>query len=261
VDYKFKKENYEFWLERLKTNSPNQVCTNDIGLDVLESQQILSKISDNKSVLEIGCGNGLLYEDLRKSFDLSKYVGTDFVDELVKECDSKKIDKRDVFMQLDMTEVDSNTFNSKFDFIVSKRAVQNVLDHKHQIEAIDKFGYFLDENGLMVLVESSNDAQQKINSERKKYGLNEINAPFHNLFFDDDLIRNHNFKNVRLQSIESFASDFYFITRIVYARYATEYLNEDPNYDHPLQKIALTMSNNQITRDFSQIKCYTFVKK
>ena len=29
------------------------------------------------------------YEDLKKKFSLSKYVGTDFVNELVDECDSK----------------------------------------------------------------------------------------------------------------------------------------------------------------------------
>jgi SAM-dependent methyltransferase len=261
MDYKFKKENHDFWVERLKENNFNQVCTNDVALDQIESNQILSKISNNKSILEIGCGNGLLYEDLKKKFSLSKYVGTDFVNELVDECDSKKIDGKDTFLQLDMTEVNTNTFNSKFDFIISKRAIQNVIDHKLQIEAIDNFGYFLDNDGLMVLVESSSDAQHNINNERKKYDLGHIDAPFHNLFFDDEQIRSHNFKNVKLLNIDPFSSDFYFITRIIYARYAKEYLNENPNYSHPLQKIALTMDGSTITKDFSQIKCYTFIKK
>tara|TARA_B100000700_G_C14930058_1_gene801494 strand:+ start:338 stop:1123 length:786 start_codon:yes stop_codon:yes gene_type:complete len=260
MEYKFKQENYDFWLERFKKNSPNKVCSNDIGLDAFESQQILSKISDYKSVLEIGCGNGLLYEELRKSYKLSKFVGTDFVDELVKECASKKIDNNDIFIQLDMTEVAQNTFNSKFDFVISKRAIQNVLDHSLQMEAIDNFGYFLNDDGLMILVESSNDALQKINLEREKYGLQRIYAPFHNLFFDDELILNYDFKNVKLKSIDPFASDFYFITRIIYARYAREYLKEDPYYDHPMQKIALTMMGKQITTFFSQIKCYIFEK-
>ena len=102
MEYKFKQENYNFWVERLKSNMPNQVCTNDVGLDVIESKAILSRISDGTSVLEIGCGIGLLYEEMRKLFNLDKYVGTDFVEELIAECNIKKTDERDEFKQLDM---------------------------------------------------------------------------------------------------------------------------------------------------------------
>jgi len=151
LEYKFKQENYDFWVERLKSNTPNQVCTNDVGLDVIESKAILSRISDGTSVLEIGCGIGLLYEEMRKLFNLDKYVGTDFVEELIADCNIKKTDERDEFKQLDMTQVDSKTFDSKFDFIVSKRAIQNVIDHKLQIEAIDNLGSFLNDDGLMIL--------------------------------------------------------------------------------------------------------------
>ena len=261
MNYKFKQENYDFWVERLKTNNPNKVCTNDVGLDVIESRAILSRISDGASVLEIGCGNGLLYQEMRKIYNIDKYVGTDFVDELIADCNIKKAYEHDEFRQLDMTQVDSQTFDSKFDFIVSKRAIQNVIDHKLQIDVIDNFGRFLNDDGLMILVESSNDAQQRINSARFKYGLPKISAPFHNLFFDDELLKNHTFRNVNLIGVEPFSSDFYFVTRIIYARYAREFLNEETRYDHPLQKIALSLSEKQATKEFSQIQCYLFEKK
>lgn len=115
-------------MNRLKKNPPNQVCTNDVGLNVLESKEIISRITDGKSVLEIGYGNGLLYKELRKIFNLSKYVGTDFVNEFITECNKQKTDRRDEFHQLDMTVVNTDTFERKFDIIISKRAVQNVID-------------------------------------------------------------------------------------------------------------------------------------
>ena len=261
MDYKFKKENYKLWAERLKSKPTNQVCTNDVGLDVIEAKPILSRLSDGKTVLEIGCGNGLLYKNIRESFNLVKYVGTDFVHELIAECNNIKTNEQDEFKQLDMTLINSDTFNSKFDFIISKRSIQNVIDHQLQLNAIDNFGNFLTDDGLMILVESSNDAQQRINLSREKYGLPKIKMPFHNLFFDDELIKNHTFKNVNLVAIEPFASDFYFVTRIIYARLAKEYLKEEPTYDHPLQKIALSLSKNQATKDFSQIQCYVFNRK
>lgn len=115
-------------MNRLKKNPPNQVCTSDVGLNVLESKEIISRITDGKSVLEIGYGNGLLYKELRKIFNLSKYVGTDFVNELITECNKQKTDRRDEFHQLDMTVVNTDTFERKFDIIISKRAVQNFID-------------------------------------------------------------------------------------------------------------------------------------
>ena len=43
--------------------------------------------------------------------------------------------------------------------------------------------------------------------------------------------------------------------------YAKEYLKEKTNYDHPLEKIAISMSENQHTKEFSQIQTYIFKKK
>ena len=40
-----------------------------------------------------------------------------------------------------------------------------------------------------------------------------------------------------------------------------EFLKEKTNYDHPLEKIANSMSENQHTKDFSQIQAYMFKKK
>ena len=234
------------------------VCTNDMALDNLESERILSKISDHKTVLEIGCGNGLLYQKLRKAYNLEKYIGIDFVRELLDICKESKLHPNDEFQQLDMTAINNQSFNSKFDFIISKRAIQNVLDMDAQLQVIDNFGQYLEKDGLMILLESSKTAQDRINLSRKKFGLKKINPPFHNLFFNDDIIKKHRFRNVTLQKIDPFASDFYFITRIIYARFAHEFLGEDLSYDHPLQKIALSMDNIYATKDFSQIQCYTF---
>lgn len=260
MDYKFKKENHDFWLSRLKKNHPTSVCTNDVALDQLESNQIINAVKNDQSILEIGCGNGLLYQQICDKYKLTRYLGTDFVNDLIDNCIKKKRSDLHDFMQLDMTEVDEKTFKEKFDLIISKRAVQNVIDQKLQLEAIDNFGQYLNKDGAMILVESSSTAQKNINLIRKKHQLNEINPPFHNLFFDDKILKNYKFKNVFLEKIIPFASDFYYITRFIYARYASEYLNETPNYEHPLQKIALTMNENS-TKDFSQIQTYIFKKK
>ena len=40
-NYKYKKENYNFWVDRLKKQKENLVCTKDIILDKLEENQII----------------------------------------------------------------------------------------------------------------------------------------------------------------------------------------------------------------------------
>ena len=47
MEYKLKKENHDFWVERLKKNKERQVCTNDIAFDDVEDSEILKRIEDN----------------------------------------------------------------------------------------------------------------------------------------------------------------------------------------------------------------------
>lgn len=113
----------------------------------------------------------------------------------------------------------------------------------------------------MVLVESSATAQENINNLRKKYKLSKIIPPFHNLFFDDNKIKKFKFKNVKLVKIENFSSNFYFISRIIYALYAKVFLKKNPIFDHPLNTIASTIKEDLLNKDFSQIKTFFFKKK
>ncbi len=261
MKYRLKKENHDFWVSRLKKNPERQVCTNDVAFDDVEDNEILKRVKNNISILEIGCGNGVLYSKLAKKINNFTYQGTDFVKELIEVCKTKSVSKEHKFMQLDMTDINQDTFEQKFDYIISKRAIQNVLEEELQFQTIENLGNFLKEDGIMILVESSATAQNRLNEERKKYNLHNITPPFHNLFFNDEKIKKHSFKNLKLKDISPFASDFYYITRLIYARYAKEYLNEKTTYNHPLEKIAISMSDNQNTNRFSQIQTYIFKKK
>ena len=259
-NYKLKIDNYKFWLSR-SNNNERKVCTNDIYLDLLEEDQIINNLKNNKTVLEIGSGNGILLRRLLKKKKIKKYLGTDFVRELVEKS-KKNFKKKNInFKQLDMTLVSNKSFSEKFDYIISKRAIQNVLSNKLQISTIDNFGYHLKKNGLMILVESSNTAQKNINFYRKKYKLPKIIPPFHNLFFDDKKILSHKFKHVKLKKIHNFSSNYYFISRILNALLCKKYLKKKASYSDPLNQIGLRINDDLIKEDFSQIKTYFFEKK
>jgi ubiquinone/menaquinone biosynthesis C-methylase UbiE len=260
-NYKYKKENYNFWVDRLKRQKENLVCTKDIILDQLEENQIIDNIKTNKTILELGCGNGVILKKILKKKKIKSYLGTDFVKELIDNCKFKFNSKKTKFKTLDMTMINKSTFPEKYDYIITKRAIQNILNHELQLKVIDNVGYFLKKNGLMILVESSANAQKNINDLRKEYKLSKIIPPFHNLFFDDKKVKKFKFKNVKLVKIENFSSNFYFISRIIYALYTKIFLKKNPNYGHPLNIIASTIKEDLLNKDLSQIKTYFFKKK
>lgn len=260
-NYKLKSKSYKYWVSRI-SNNLKQVCTRDYQLDKVEENQIINRIRSNKNILELGCGHGLLVEKLIKLKKIKNYIGVDLVKELIDIPKTKfKNNKKITFIQKDITLIDNKTFNQKFDYIISKRAIQNILSKKLQLETIDKSGFFLKKDGLMILIESSANAQKNINILRKKYGLHKIKPPFHNLFLNDDKIRKYKFKNLELKEIVNFSSNFYFITRIIYAYGAKYFLKEELNYNHFLNKVALRLNDEILKIDLSQIKAYIFIKK
>jgi cyclopropane fatty-acyl-phospholipid synthase-like methyltransferase len=260
-NYKYKKENYNFWVDRLKKQKETLVCTKDIILDELEENQIIKNIKTNKTILELGCGNGVILKKILKKKKIKSYLGTDFVKELIDNCKFKFNSKNIKFKTLDMTLINKTTFTEKYDYIITKRAIQNILSHKLQLKVIDNSGYFLKKNGLMILIESSSTAQKNINDLRKEYKLSKIIPPFHNLFFDDNKVKKYKFKNVKLVKIENFSSNFYFISRIIYALYTKIFLKKNPFYSHPLNTIGSKIKENLLNKDLSQIKTYFFKKK
>ena len=78
-----------------------------------------------------------------------------------------------------------------------------------------------------------------------------------------ELIDQQGVKNVKIVNIHPFASDFYYVTRLIYAIYAKFSLKKKPSFNHPLQKVALNISmNNKLsTTRYSQVQKYIFKKK
>ena len=75
-----------------------------------------------------------------------------------------------------MSTVSDKSFDKKFDYIISKRAIQNILSAKIQLKIIDNLGLHLRKSGKVILVESSSNAQKNINEMRKKYGLKKLSS-------------------------------------------------------------------------------------
>ena len=140
-------------------------------------------VPEEKSILEAGCGCGILANLLKSS----NYVGVDLDKEAI-EFARKTIDWGDFFVE-DLTSFD---LQRKFEVVFSN----NVLEHffrKDRATVLKQLDLHLEKNGLLILIVPS------------RFYLNVIEAPFKkyrgwfgpDVVFDDDEI--HEFVDLRAE--------------------------------------------------------------
>tara|TARA_Y100000389_G_scaffold191309_1_gene217250 strand:+ start:555 stop:1304 length:750 start_codon:yes stop_codon:yes gene_type:complete len=238
----------KYWNSRAK----NKVlkCTNDINLEKNEIKYFLSSIKNKKSVLDIGCGDGELLRNLKKKNECNCY-GIDFSSNLINV--AKKKSKNINYFCLDMNKIKYEfKKNIKFDYIITKRSIQNLTSWDNQKKFIDQLKFFSGTKTKILLMESSNDGLKKINSARNNLGLKKITKPWHNLYLDDAKIRKTNFKGLKLVNITELFSTYYFTSRVLNAT-----INQKPKYNDLLNLTGWKLSQNLI-EGFSQLRLYEF---
>mgnify|MGYP001232535496 CR=1 FL=1 len=244
-----------YWSKR--AGKKNLICTNDKLLEKYELKFLTSEIKKNSTVLDIGCGDGSLLKSLQKSKNI-KGIGLDFSNNLINL--AKKNSKNLDFKCLDMLELSSlKNKLINFDYIITKRAVQNLTSWKNQKYFIDQLHYFCNKKTKIILIESSKNSLKNINNYRKKLKLKKIKMPWHNLYLDDQKILNTKFKKIKLVKIYEIFSTYYFISRVLNAAMSKK-LNKSPRYNDLLNIIGWLLPQ-QTVKNFSQLKIYKFKKK
>jgi len=139
----------------------------DPNTDELETAYLKKFIRKNSAVLDVECGTGNL---LNSFYSTSKNLtGIDVSHGMIDQ--AKKHFKKINFLVGDV--LDEKNFslkveNKKFDIIITKRCIQNILDLKKQLKTIIFLGSKLKKNGRLILCESSATAQKNINNLGKK---------------------------------------------------------------------------------------------
>ena len=243
-----KKKMLKYWDSRAKNKLLK--CTNDINLEKNEIKFFLSIIKKKKSVLDIGCGDGELLRNLKNKNNCNCY-GIDFSSNLINI--AKKKSKNINYFCIDMNEI-RNKFkiNIKFDYIITKRSIQNLTSWNDQKKLINQLKFFSGKKTKILLVESSNDGLKKINSARNNLGLKKITKPWHNLYLDDTKIKKTKFKGLQLVNINELFSTYYFTSRVLNAA-----INQKPKYNDLLNLNGWKLSQNLI-KGFSQLRLYEF---
>jgi SAM-dependent methyltransferase len=185
--------------------------------------RVLDRLGPPRRVLEVGCGNGLLLEALRKRFPGAELTGLEFSPEMAELARRRGVDRCEVVPG----DVKAIPFaDGAFDATVSERCLINLLDPIDQERALGEIARVLGGGGHYVCVEAFTDALQNLNRAREELGLDPLPQPDHNCWLDKDRFR----ETIRGRFVElsadalgdgslpppNFLSSHYFVSRVLY---------------------------------------------
>ncbi|WP_114952850.1 class I SAM-dependent methyltransferase [Sphingosinicella terrae] len=174
-------------------------------------------------LLDIGCGNGYLLEQIRQRHADMELMGLEYTPELVEIARQRGVEGCEI-VQGDVRDMPFE--NASFDIIVTERCIINVMDQQDQAKSIAEVARILRQGGHYICIEAFTDGLENLNAARGELGLEPNDMPYHNLWFDKgwflDVIKAH-FDVASLPSETdpayvpfNFLSSHYFMSRVVY---------------------------------------------
>lgn len=225
----------KYWNDRAK-KSPATATTDDIWLRHLEISTITAKLRElyllNGScnrILDVGCGDGKSTMQIAANLPKAHIIGIDYAPNMIKLAGKISSTYKTTF-QIDsiLNTRLANRFKS-FDAVISMRSLINLQNEEAQKKAFANIARVLKPGGYYIGSENFIGGQNTLNGERIRNGLPEIPIRWHNCYFDEYSILEIAYKNFDYISLDSYASAYYYATRIVYAK-TCQQRGHAPNY-------------------------------
>ena len=226
-----------FWNDRAKLGQISG--TNDFPLQHLEEQAVLQRITPQQKVLDVGCGDGTLLARIQE-ITKNKVWGLDFSGAMISLCKNKYDSANFAFFQGNMLQIE-DFIHEEFDVIITKRSLINLNTFEDQTRAFVSIYSLLKPGGAMYCLENTLDGLDRLNAFRETVGLIKIEAPWHNRYFSEaeiDVLVN--LVGATQEQTVEFASTYYLISRVVYAKLAQD-RGEQLEYDSELNRISLEL--------------------
>lgn len=227
-----------FWNEQAEKHTTSLAATTpDPLLKELELKALEDVLDRDLDTLEVGCGNGYNLLHMARTFR-GRLVGVDYAPKMIEAATRAARQagyaERMRFHLADVLEGlgDLGTFPQ----IYTDRCLINLPGLDLQVQAVENLAGILAPGGRLVLLECSQQSQERLNGLRVRVGLEPIPYHWHNLYLDEPQFQRRIPAPLRLVAIDNFSSLYYVISRVFNARLTPE--GQAPDYLAEINKIA-----------------------
>jgi ubiquinone/menaquinone biosynthesis C-methylase UbiE len=230
----------EFWNDRAQFGQ--NAGTNDFMLKHLEEAALLERIPSGAEILDVGCGNGSTLIRLVKEKGCNG-VGLDYADSLLDLARQATIEngvqKNLRFVKRNVMQLGNDL--GQFQHIFTQRCLINLKTEEDQRRAFASILQLLHPGGYYYMIESFIDGNRTLNALRDIFHLEPMTSPWHNRFFElNEVLNWKESYPVTVQEVSHFASTYYFLSRVVYAKLAAD-RGEPLRYDSDINQMSIRL--------------------
>jgi len=158
----------QHWDDRARVEADSaKVNIADLAQRAVENDFIFAHLSPSDEVLEAGCGNGYLTQDIRRR--TRSVDAFDFSESMIAA--AKKIHGEDNNRFFVQSVLSPEGIDRQYDKLVCVRVLINLNDLSEQQQAIRNFARWVRPGGMLILVEGFKDGFDSLSALRRDAGL------------------------------------------------------------------------------------------
>jgi SAM-dependent methyltransferase len=236
-----------YWNERAAANDGSPAATTDdihlrdLEIHVIARELLALALPAGSCVLDAGCGDGFSTIGVAQALPDLRFRGIDYSEAMIENAraglSGSGVEGRVEFDVGDVTALGDAVGETRFAAVITDRVLINLTSFEAQVEALRAIADCLAPGGTYIAIENFMDGQEQLTLARAAVGLPEIPVRWHNRYLQESDFRRvaeESFGDVRF---ESFASSYYFATRVVYSAMCAM-RGEQPDYDHEIHRLA-----------------------
>jgi len=226
----------EFWNSRAELGQT--AGTYDFPLKNLELKTILETIQPATAVLDVGCGNGETLITLAREKEC-RGVGVDFSEKMIESAKASAnaagFTDRLAFRVCAVPGLPADL--GEFNYAITERSLINLDSAATQRQAFLEIMSHVKPGGYYLMIESSIQGLERTNELRAILELEQMDAPWHNVFIDETVVPDWATPEFSLEEVIPFSSTYHFLSRVVYAGLARD-RGEELRYDSEINLLA-----------------------
>jgi len=214
----------DYWNERAKKyGNTIKAVNNDVIAEQLEYNEIFKEIKGTESILDLGCGNGLLIKAIEDKFPNCKVEGVELTKGLGDLANNSCKGEITICSSGDPFLPD---VLNKYDIIITKRLLVN-LSNKDLGETLCNIRAMLKPNGKYIMVECFKEPLERVNKIRETLNLPIIKVDAkHNTYLSESFVETLPF---RKKFKNDFMSFYYLVSRTLNAKLSSADYNSEIN--------------------------------